>query len=198
MEVSQIRFALFVASSIISGFIIGLIYDVLYIPWYGNNRKIADRLSQIELPLIGKITNRETQKHQYFKKILLFLYDFIFSVGVGAFTSVLIYRFNDGQLRLGVLLLLPVGYAIYRASFRKLVGVLLETSIFFVKIILRYIIYFTLEPLKNLLVNLYRLARGKIGKIRCRCFEKRIKKYSDFKKAEILNKASGFGSIGDV
>ncbi len=187
MELSQTSLAVFFAVMLACGAFLGIVYDLTAILPAICGRvfdiKLNERLGGIYLPLIKRPLKRYTTAHGRVSRTLsIFFHDLLFMITAGIVVSLVVYRFNDGRWRVGGLVCLCVGYAIYRVILRRLVLCFTELLRFAIRVLAAYIAFFVLLPIKwgaNKLRVFYKMFRSQQ-------IEKYIRQYSEKEKKRIL------------
>ncbi len=190
MELSQSSLAFFFAVTFVSGALLGAIYDVSAIlpAIFGRifDLRLNTRLGEIILPIIKrKLKRRVTAFGKLSRALALFFHDLLFMSVAGVTVTLIIYRFNDGIWRAGVLVCLIAGFAIYRVTLRRPILCFAELLRFVLRAILAYVIFFIWSPIMWLIGKLIGMAK----RLRASRLEKYIKHYSEKEKKRLLSAA---------
>lgn len=171
MTVSMTGELWFLFASLLFGFCVGAVYDVLRIGRMFLGVRYAgapDRnFSERSLPLIGLRTAMRYRKKE--KKALLFvpvfLGDVLFFILLGFCYPVFLYAAHNGIFRLYSLVSLFLGFLLYRQSVGRAVLFLSSYILFALRALCDYLWFFLFHPLGLFFGFLFRTGRGICGRI---------------------------------
>ena len=179
MEVSQVAFALFCAASLVGGAFIGVIYDafailpVIFGKVYCEG--LRARLEKIKMPFF-------LRESRGFLRTAVFLHDLFTMVTSGVLLILIIYRFNDGQLRIAAPFCFLCGYLLYKVLLSRFVLPISELSGFAVRYAFSLAVFILAVPFRAIVRAGSRAAKA----VRRARNKKLIKSYSKNKKKELL------------
>ena len=166
-----------------------MLYDVIRIQrvFFGvrYSKKSFEWLYNKKFPLISNA--KKSFVNEKIRKValnaLIFVQDIFFCIACAVSFLVLTYYENDGMIRALPIITLFLGFVCYYFSFAKLVMLFSEAICFFIKIVIAYLCYFIVLPLRliwRLLKKLYLLTYssicGKILKVKIKRFSAREQK----------------------
>jgi hypothetical protein len=166
MTVSQSALAWLYLYATLLGIALGAFYDLFRITrvFLGMHysRRAANRLRERQLPLLG---HRRRRRESRALGIVIFLEDLIFCMVAGILLVILFYEVNSGRFRFPALLCTGAGFLLYRGTLGRAVMLFSEVIAFVIETGVRYLVFFTLYPvrrtagfLKHLAVKLHRRA----------------------------------------
>lgn len=143
------------------GIFLGVIYDIVRISrafvGISYNGKSADKLYQIEYPLIGKLRKNDRKKGKIFYDIYIAIGDFFYCAFVGIASCIFLYYTNNGMLRLPAVFMAFMGLSLYYRTIGRFIVNLAEILCIFLKIITKFLLFAIAFPLKvmyNILIML--------------------------------------------
>ena len=147
-----------------------------------------DRLYSINLPFVGNIeSGRRSGKIRdkvifviiFFQDILLFAY-------LGCGTVILNYYLNRGQFRLYTIAAVALGFAVYYFTLGKLVTLLTEGILFFIKATLKITFYLVSRPFVVIWGFIVRCVKKLIKNIGIALAKRKIIRYNKDRREELL------------
>lgn len=123
-----------VATSFILGLIFGASYDII-------------KINQILCSLVSYAGGRMKRKRGVTAFLLVFLADLIWTLFIGAVFSVWVYRVNDGEFRWFIAAAAAAGFAVWHATFGRVVTVLAEKAAVLLR---RVFAFLVLRPLRRI------------------------------------------------
>jgi len=161
MTVSQSALAWLYLYATILGIGLGAFYDLFRITrvFLGMHysRRAAKRLHEMQLPLLGQKRRRGESRAL---GIVIFLEDLLFCIVAGLLLVVLFYEVNSGRFRFPALLCAGAGFLLYRGTLGRIVMLFSEVIAFFIETGIRYLLFFTLYPIRWSVKRIKRSARG--------------------------------------
>lgn len=153
MQLPQQSIAILLAVSFALGTILSALYDLTaFLPALGGkvfSPTLREKLDSRVLPLLGRTLRRRNTKLGRFSVFMtLFLHDLLFLIFSGAAVAVTVYRFGDGQWRLGILTAVFFGSQVYRLTLRRLILPASELLIYALRCTFAYLIFFAVTPVK--------------------------------------------------
>lgn len=134
------------------GIFLGVIYDIIRISrafvGISYNGKSADKLYQIEYPLIGRLKKSDRRKGRVFYDIYIAVGDFFYCFFVGVASCIFLYYTNNGMIRLPAVLMAFAGFSLYYKTVGRIVVDLAEILCIFLKIITKILVFAIAFPLK--------------------------------------------------
>ena len=152
MEISPYMLMLLTVYSFLFGMSAGAFNDINRIirGFLGvrYSKKSFDKLYTIELPFVGALSrsDEETKTKKKLLGVLIFLQDILWSVYIGYGTVILNYYLNRGQFRLYTIVAVLAGIAAYYFTVGRLVILLSEAIIFFIKASLKILLWLISRP----------------------------------------------------
>ncbi len=200
MEISMNALALSLVWALVVGICLGAVYDVIRIQriflgvTYGNGG--AAKLGEVKLPLISKYKfarpRDKKQKNKSLSKIalniIIFIGDLIFCFFSSLVCVVFIYHTNDGKARWIVFFGFALGFLAYYFSLGKLVMFFSQYIVFAIRSAVKYLVFFTVVPVRYVLAALWRI----VSRIH---YKVRAKRYTRSETKKIMD-ASKIGFIG--
>ncbi len=175
MEVSQAALALLCAAAFVGGAFLGALYDAFAIlPVICGkvySQGLHEKLSFVRMPFEFSKSGR-LQKSML--GVAVFLHDLFFMIIAGVLTVLIIYRFNDGQLRVSAPVFLVIGLLVYRLTFRRVVLPVSEITGFLVRYIFSCLAFCFLLPIRAITFGLVSVRR----RVSAAILERRIKSYT--------------------
>ena len=153
MGAAQTDVAVLLAVSFALGLILSAVYDLTaFLPAIGGkvfSPALRERLDAHVLPLLGRtLARKKTRLGRFAVSVTLFFHDLIFLILSGAVIAVAVYRFGDGQWRLGILTAVFCGSQVYRLTLRRAVLPASELLSYAVRCAFAYTVYFAVTPVK--------------------------------------------------
>lgn len=153
MPIHQTNVAILLAVSFALGIFLPAAYDLTsFLPAFGGkvfSPKLRERLDSRVLPLLGRaLARRNTRLGRFAVFMTLFWHDLLFLVFSGTVVATSVYRFGNGQWRLGMLTMSFLGAQLYRLTLRRLILPASELLIYAVRCALAYLGFFAVTPVK--------------------------------------------------
>lgn len=153
MLTPQINIAVMLAASFALGIFLSAAYDLTsFLPALGGkvfSPKLREKLDARVLPLLGRtLARRNTKLGRFAVFMTLFLHDMLFLILSGAVVAIAVYRFGDGQWRLGILTAVLCGSQVYRLTLRRLILPASELLIYALRCVFAYLVFFAVTPVK--------------------------------------------------
>lgn len=178
MEVSQGALAWLYLYALLLGIVLGGVYDILRISrvFLGvhYSRRAARRLQSLRLPLLPPAKKKKESRAL---GIVIFFEDLLFCVFSGICLILLFYAANNGNFRFLALLIVGIGFLLYRGTAGRLVMWFSEAIAFVIETAVRYVVFFITFPLRVLwrffkerAIQLYENIKSALGKNRRRRF----------------------------
>ena len=149
MTVSQSALAWLYLYAAILGIALGAFYDLFRITrvFLGMHysRRAANRLRAHHLPFL---TPRRRTGESRALGIVIFFEDLIFCMVAGIALVILFYEVNSGRFRAPALLCALAGFLLYRGTLGRAVMLFSEVIAFVIETGVRYLIFFTLYPIR--------------------------------------------------
>ena len=149
MEISQGALAWLYFYALLLGIALGGVYDALRITrvFLGvhYSRRTARRLRSLRLPLLPPAKDR---KESCALGIVIFFEDLLFCIFSGVCLVLLFYAANNGNFRFFALLIVGIGFLLYRGTLGRLVTWFSETIAFVIETVFRYLAFFIMFPLR--------------------------------------------------
>lgn len=200
MEVSMTALALSLFWALAAGAFLGAVYDVIRIQrmffgvTYGSGS--AAKLKEIKLPLISKYKFASSRdKKQRSKRtsdvalnIMIFFGDLLFCIFSSLVCVVFIYHANAGKARWIVFFGFLLGFLAYYFSIGRLVTFFSQYIVFAIRSAVKYLLFFTVVPIKFALSGAARFASYVYYQIKAKIYTK-----TEMKK---IMEASKIGFIG--
>ena len=138
MEISPFLLALLLGWSFVWGVILGVLNDVNRITrvFCGKvySKKYFGKLYELTLPIVNRpIERKESGLRKKSLSVLIFFQDIIFFAIAGIGITVLNYEFNEGRFRFFTVFAVVSGFIIYYFTVGKIVMMLSEGIVFFIK-----------------------------------------------------------------
>lgn len=192
MEISPYMLTLLLIYSFLFGMSAGAFNDISRIvrAFLGvrYSGKRFDKLYAVKLPLVGRL---EADREQKLRKrralsVLIFFQDILLFIYLGCGTVILNYYLNRGQLRLYTVAAVAAGFALYYFTLGKIVMLLSEGIIFFIRAISLILFYIISRPFILIFGAVLRILRSVLKKLRSALEKKRAIRYNKEKQAEIV------------
>lgn len=200
MEISPYRLFLLLVYSFLFGISAGVFNDINRIvrALLGNrySGKNIDRLYDISLPFIGKLSRSEADKKlkRRLMSLLIFLQDIALFFYLGCGVVILNYYMNRGQFRLYTIAACLFGALLYYFTIGKLVIFLSEGVVFFIRAVFGILIYLISRPFVWMFCAVRKILLGVCKKIYEAIAKRSILRYNKKRVAE-LEKLSESGFI---
>lgn len=138
MEISPFLLALLLGWSFFWGLILGVLNDVNRIIrvfcGVAYSKKHFGKLYEVDLPIVHRpLGKREGKIHNKALSLLIFFQDIIFFIVTGIGITVLNYEFNEGRFRFYTVLGVFIGFVLYYFTLGKIVMMVSEGIVFFIK-----------------------------------------------------------------
>ena len=170
MEISQLILAQLWLCAIFLGAGLGAVYDVLSItrvflgvPFTFLSEKI---ILFIKTPLLK---HREFPDHPFLRSVVCFFADLFFLLASTVALIILFFQFNEGNVRIPVIILAFIGFLGYRITLGRIFRSLIELLFLFSINLISYVIYYLLLPIRRLFswicITLRDLRRKEIRKM---------------------------------
>ena len=151
MNISQSAIAQLYLYALLLGVLLATVYDVLRITrvFLGvrYSRRTVKKLQEIRLPFLKPYQRRGESR---LLGIVVFLEDLLFCIFSAVALILLFYQANNGRLRFPAILLVGVGFLLYRGTLGRLLMLFSEVIAFFVEVFFRYLVFFTTLPFRFL------------------------------------------------
>lgn len=148
----QREFLLLIVEAFLCGACMGVLYDAMRI---SRMMIFADDLCAVKLyqrnyPLIGSIAKKAEKKRikEHLKRALLISQDILFMLIFTLVILMLLFFLNDGKFRIIVIFVAFFGLWCYLCSIGKLVLMSSEMIIFALRILVAYLLYFIMFPVR--------------------------------------------------
>ena len=195
MEISPYLLFCLLISSVLFGVAVGVLNDahrltrVLLGVRYGGRR--FDRLYTMRLPFVGKTLGeqKEGKGTRIALPILIFAQDVILFGFAGVGTVLLNFYYNNGQLRLYTVAGLILGFVLYYFTLGKLVMLLSEGIVFFVRAFLTVLLWLFSRPLVFFVAFLGKNTKKLHEKFKKTIANKRKRVYNIYKVKKVLEEA---------
>ena len=204
MEISPYMLMLLLIYSFLFGMSAGAFNDINRIVralmGVKYSAKAFRRLYEIELPFVGKLSpSREKKRSRRVSEAaVIFLQDILLFAYMGCGTVILNFYLNRGQLRLYTIAAVAAGFALYYFTLGRLVILLSEGIIFFLRATLKISFFIFTRPavwLCRAVGGIFRLA---YKKIKSAIAKREIMRYNKIKREELLRlSAQGFEKFGE-
>ena len=154
MYVSMSELSLMFLYSILLGFFLGAVYDIIRLTRIAVGVKYGaqgdKKYSLAEYALIRRFfyskEKKPSRKKHSFLSLFVFLGDVAFSLFSSVAIAIFIYYFNSGEFRAFVLFGAAFGFLIYYFTLGKIIVYLSSRIIFVIKLVLLYLLFFALYP----------------------------------------------------
>ena len=153
-------------SFIFVGLLFGVIYDLVkllrYVFVYSFSSRfismhINNEFKNISNPLINK-------EKKIFHNIKLFLFDVLYFLIITPICVIFVYEFNDGIIRIFILVGILVGFLIYRLTLGRLTSLAFQYIAYYVKILLSYLTLLLKKPIRKLFIKYKEKANKRVKK----------------------------------
>ena len=190
MEISPYMLMLLLIYSVLFGMSAGAFNDISRIvrAFLGvrYSGKRFDKLYAVKLPLVGRL---EADREQKLRKrralsVLIFFQDIRLFIYLGCGTVILNYYLNRGQLRLYTVAAVAAGFVLYYFTLGKIVMLLSEGIIFFIRAISLILFYVISRPFTLIFRAVLRILRSTLKKLRSALEKKRAMRYNKEKQDE--------------
>ena len=131
MEVSQYDLARMLLAALLCGLVMGVLYDALRLTrmWMGAElppraqrlRKLLSLPQQLKWSAIKAKAPKNKKLTDAARSVILFVEDVLFCLAFAIMVVLLLYKANDGQLRLSAVVVLLVGLTVYLMTLGRLV-----------------------------------------------------------------------------
>ncbi len=179
MEISPIRLALLLLYSFVFGMAAGVLNDINRVlrALLGDRRRGArgERLYDKKLPLVGKLSQRKKSRAL---PVLIFVGDVLLFVFIGCGIVVLNFYLNRGQLRLYSITVVGVGFLAYYFTLGKLVMLVSDYIVFFVRATLAITFHIVSAPFLALFRAVKKIFLRIFGKFRRLLEKRRLVRYN--------------------
>jgi hypothetical protein len=149
MSISQAALGRLFGYAFLLGAILAFCYDLLRLTriFFGVHycRRGAKRLHEIRLPFI-KPYGRRTERRAL--GIVVFFEDLFFCIASAIAVILLLFQYNNGKFRFPVLIVIGVGFLIYRATLGRAFLLLSEVIAFCIEVCFKYTVYFITLPFR--------------------------------------------------
>lgn len=164
MDVSIGEHITLLGYSFLVGILLGALYDAIRLirTFFGLGRDYRDSpvIAAIDPPLIGKRKKRERGKTTKAAVMsAVFVFDMLYMLAATAVTVIFVYHAYSGTPRGFALLGEAVGFILYMKTVGRLTVRAASYIFFAVDTTLRYIVFFTVTPIKFIAVRLARAAK---------------------------------------
>lgn len=144
------------------GAVLGIVFDIFRIARIALDKEnsVKPNSFYIKIAPAGFFDKKKTKK---FRSAVLyaltFAGDFIFCIFSAAAFIFLTYAVNDGEIRIFGFILAAFGFSLYYISIGKAVIYLSGHIIFFTKILIYWLLYIIIKPIKSVLLFAARLIK---------------------------------------
>ncbi len=199
MEISPYLLFWLSVSSFLFGMAVGVLNDlhrlsrILFGVRYGGKR--FDVLYHRPLPLLHRPLERERsiEKKRWLLPIVIFVQDVLLFCVAGVGVVLLNFYFNRGQLRLYTPILALIGFVFYYFTIGRLVMLISEAVVFFVRAGCHILFYLLFYPFRQILVFLRKIVKKVWINIGKTIANRRKKMYNISKRKCVIKQAeSGF------
>ncbi len=175
------------------GLALGALYDAVRLLrtffGLGIDFTVSPLLERVTPPIIGKRKKKERRAGRAAAATAaIFLFDILYMTAATAVTVIFIYHASSGTPRGFALLGEAVGFILYMKTAGKLTAAAASLIFFAVDTVLRYIVYFTLTPLRFVSRALMRALRAVYRATVLRAALAAAGKISSAREAQIINK----------
>ncbi len=193
MEVSIAEHAALLAYSVVVGLLLGALYDLFRLTrtflGIGIDYREKKLLSELSPPIIGK---REQRRGHALGRAAgyaaVFVFDIVYMAAATAVTVIFVYHAHSGTPRGFALIGEAAGFFVYMKTAGKLTSELAAYIFFLVDTAVRYVIFFTVTPIRALLVRAARLAARLYKVTVLKACRRAEKKRSDRRTSQYINK----------
>lgn len=165
MALSQSAIARLYLFGALLGAIAGGVYDFFRAFRQQNSCAASKKLQKIELPLLPK---KKERKRRRGLGVVIFIEDFLFCVLSGIALAILFYEWNDGVVRLPVILVFLGGFFLCRIALGRFFSAVSEVALFCLETTVRYLFFFLFYPIRALGKLLLRFGKFITLKLRSR------------------------------
>ncbi len=151
MEISPFLLSLLLGWSFVWGLILGILNDVNRIIrvfcGVAYSKMHFGKLYEINLPIVHRPLGKSEGKiHNKALSLLIFFQDIIFFIVTGVGITILNYEFNEGRFRFYTVLAVIFGFVLYYFTLGKIVMMVSEGIVFFIKAAILVIFSAILHP----------------------------------------------------
>ncbi len=168
------------------GLVFGLIYDCVRIIRkliIGDfSPKFQEKMSNKVFPKITNPLKKQNKKGRISKQVITAIFDFLYCFIITLPLTIFIHVVNSGNVRWYILAGVFGGILIYLFTIGKLTLLINEYIIFYIKIILSYLKYYILKPIKALIKKIKDKSSKLISKHKNRAKKRKTKLKNEEKK----------------
>ncbi len=163
MEISIGEHVTLLCYSFVVGAALGALYDAVRLlrTFLGLGINYADVpfLSRLTPPLIGRRKTRETKRiGKAAACVLVFVFDILYMLAATAVTVIFVYHAYSGTPRGFALLGECIGFVLYMKTAGRLTAAVASYIFFIAETLVRYIVFFTVTPVRFIFKKLAALA----------------------------------------
>ncbi|MBQ8140200.1 MAG: spore cortex biosynthesis protein YabQ [Clostridia bacterium] len=150
-----------------------------------------EKLYDMRLPLVKRVNagSGERKIKKGLALVLIFFQDFLLLIFLACGTVILNYYLNRGQFRLYTIAAVAAGFAVYYFTIGKIVAIISEGIVFFIKAALKIMLYVVSRPFFFVWRGISKIARIIVKNISLVLAKKKIIRYNRDRRKELFSLA---------